>query len=437
MQVLKFQLTEEQMEEQLRAVLGEEYVQGFREWRSALEGRITEYPFYNQVMLIRGVKPGYFDQCLAKPIEVSAEQMKHLRSLDGISLERDPSLHIDYGFADKIFKKSKVAVNQDSKEGRIVKKGLPALDDFFNLMDKFSDEGLDILSGLRMGISPKEVEVLHNNFTEVLEDFDFRRNPTMVRAREYLSLAIRKAREKGDRKEIEIVEQSANMQTERALNEFLGLRLNRTRALMNVHPNFARPYFSYGVIVQEIIEKLCNQEPVFENTTIGLGELGKFVKKDNELYNGMVGSFIARPETVYVQPKSSAVVKPIKKEEKKTEKVTVIPINRPVYEPTPQENLRNAIFDNNSVEFTRDSRLRVEYFVEDASGLYNGELDEVAKSFSKLKFGRRLRCKFRPDEMQIRNFFDDVYLQHTRSGKVPSSSDLKRLYEEDCTVGKQ
>ena len=75
-----------------------------------------------------------------------------------------------------------------------------------------------------------------------------------------------------------------------------------------------------------------------------------------------------------------------------------------------------------------------EYFVEEAAQSYNGQLDEVAKSFSRLKFGRKLRSKDRPDEMQLRTFFDDISLNYARQGKVPSHLDLGRLYEENCVV---
>jgi hypothetical protein len=249
----------------------------------------------------------------------------------------------------------------------------------------------------------------------------------MVDVKNYFGLVKKSARGKNNPELTKIVEPSIEMSTERALNDFLGLKLDRTKALRRINTDFSRAYFEYSVALQGSIEELCDREPTFECFPLGFGEIAKFIGKDNELYQEMLGSFRVKPQTVYVQPKPKLVTKP-------AEKKVIAPIseNKPAYKPSPQESLRSAIFDNNSAEFTRDTRLRVEYFVEEAAGLYNGQLDEVTRAFSKLKFGRKLRSKDRPDEMQLRTFFDDVHLKYVLKGRVPSHQDLGKLYEETC-----
>ncbi|MDD1475140.1 hypothetical protein MEO41_28320, partial [Dolichospermum sp. ST_sed4] len=83
-----------------------------------------------------------------------------------------------------------------------------------------------------------------------------------------------------------------------------------------------------------------------------------------------------------------------------------------------------------------DSRLRIEYFVEDilAKG-YNGEnLRALCDSFSELNFTRRFRHRDdpRPTDTKIRNFFDDVYLGYVLKGKAPTKEELEKLYSHDC-----
>jgi len=421
------------IEDLLNELISTDRLREFKDWTDRVKEIAPLSPFYEQVMLLRGVKPEQIDKYKENPIEVSAGQMRNLRSLSSDELQNNPGLHIDYKKASEVFKAPGIAVDSFSRDGRIVRKGHIALGEFFGLTEEFTDASFILLSGEAIGITPMYMEGLHEEFSEFLADFDFRRNSLMVDVKNYFSLVRKSAKGKNNPELTKIVEPSIEMSTERALNDFLGLKIERTKALRRINTDFSRAYFEYSVALQGSIEELCDREHTFECFPLGFSELAKFIGKDNELYQEMLGSFRVKSETVYVQPRPNQVAKPAGKKSEITVKIQ-FQETKPAYKPTPQENLRSAIFDNNSAEFTRDTKLRVEYFVEEAAQSYNGQLDEVAKSFSKLKFGRKLRSKDRPDEMQLRTFFDDIYLNYARQGKVPSYLDLGRLYEENCVV---
>ncbi len=92
--------------------------------------------------------------------------------------------------------------------------------------------------------------------------------------------------------------------------------------------------------------------------------------------------------------------------------------------------LQQALFKEINGNASPDVRLRMDYFIQDASAFLPPDKSaQLGEAFEQFKFARKFRKReVQPTDVKIRNFFDDVTLD-IRKGTVPDADALERLYE--------
>lgn len=101
--------------------------------------------------------------------------------------------------------------------------------------------------------------------------------------------------------------------------------------------------------------------------------------------------------------------------------------------PTNQELARAILGTPYQGVYSDEMRLRIGYFAEDAvrRGLGVEQLEALRHAFTRFNLLRRMRDReTAPLDWQIRNWLDDVTLNHINQGAVPSAEDLTRCYEK-------
>ena len=415
-------------EDLLEKIVGQEKLHEFREWGENIQERLPLSPFYQQVMLLRGMSVQQLERELEEVTTVNKPQMIYLNSLNGDGLEDNPAFTIDTKELPKVLRCNRREFSYYSRDGKIVRKGEENLCEFFDELEEFTNHELAVMSGQILGVTMSHCDGLHEDFRKLLQNFDSRGTTLTRNVRDYLNLVKRVAKKKETPRVSGFVQLTCDLISEKGLDEYFGLRIERAKALGKINSKLSRAYFGYNLLIQQSIDRICNYEPTFREFPLQLDTVPQFIAKDNQLYNEMVSSFKVRPENrIYAPKKDKTVEESPKIEEPSQEK--------PAYSPTPQDLLRNAIINGHESYFSRDTLLRVEYFAHEDAVSYNGQIDNLAEAFSKFKLGKRMRNReSRPDELQLRNFFDDIKLGYAISGKVPSQKDLTRLYEENCSV---
>ncbi|MFA6022686.1 MAG: hypothetical protein WC781_01210 [Candidatus Pacearchaeota archaeon] len=228
-------------------------------------------------------------------------------------------------------------------------------------------------------------------------------------------------------------------------NLFIKSKLERTKKLAEIDLDLAKIYlkFNLGTIaalndINSIDEKDRNNLEVIRNfgkdKPILVDEyyLGvcNFVINDNLLYKNIIDNLTISKINGFTNGERIPAGRTFH---------PAVKIEKPIVSgPTAYQKLEQAIHINGHRDLlTKDSKLRMNYFVEDVknAGVNEDYVKSIGESFNGFNLAKKLRKRESvPSEISVRNFFDDVYLNYVLNNKVPSPEDLNSLYQKDCAV---
>lgn len=415
-----FALTEEFLKIAERVLSESGKQQGFERLKNTLGENFHTFPPYYQAIAAFCSATLDVEGYRTKRFQVGAKKMRKLRHLDSRQILETSSFESDY-LDDRGFPEAPKLLPEDLRLNPELAFAIEDPDAIMYTLDnmaKFCTIGLSAIS-----THPQRGPDFFNEASMVMRDFlnefDSQSNSQMKSSKAILKLAKKKSLEM-DPESRQAIEKSYTFPRIRGLRDFMALKYDRTRELFTLDKVLGNTYFKYSPLTQNSLDGFCRRPISFTDLPVGFPDLPRFIRMDQTLYDQLLDRIDVRLDEVY-----SVAVKPTPREDVKE----VVP--QPVFEykPTPEQILTDAIFNKHGQEFSRDASKRARYFVNEDVTRYNGDRDELAKSFSGFKLGKRLRGV---EDVSVRNFFDDVMLQYLTKGKTPSSKDLERVYVE-CT----
>ncbi len=203
-------------------------------------------------------------------------------------------------------------------------------------------------------------------------------------------------------------------------NESLKLRIARSKKLMKVNNDIACSYFIYNITTDIMLDDFKNSRLRDAPFIVGPFDMYNFIKKDTELYQSFLDNFqVEKEKHIQNQPKelNSLPKKTLSSQPKLEDKYTT---------------LKNTIIRNeNSQTFTPNMLKRIDYFIEeDLNGnkISSKELLSLTDSFSGFNLPRLMKRDTKLPENNFYAFFDNINLYYMKNRKIPSSSDLKDIY---------
>lgn len=394
--------------------------ESFARWRERIASEVPDSPFFYQVIAMTLVCD---ESCLlayrTKRFEIGAKKMRKLRGLDSRVILENVGLNLDYDQISSL----PISSGYDSSfyEDRDLRNGMKrptALRDLFVEAVRLSATGLTVLSGIPLPYQKDSFQEAHDRMSEFLNRFD-RGVERNIRA---AKSAIKFLRGAVPLEARPAIERTYNLQRERALRDFLALKLARKKELMGVDEILANTYFKYSPLVHTAIDIVCSRDKTFKRIPLSFRDFPDFVRLDEKLYQQLLDRISVKADEIYVSnPRGNG------SSADSNARHDVLKQPSFIHEQNPQQILIDAIVSKYENEFSNDAMARVRKFVSEDVARYGGESSILQDSFTRFRLGKRLRGV---EDVHLRNFFDDIMLNYLMCGKSPSSEDLEAVYSQ-------